>query len=61
MDATVNEIEGIDIKGYPTFKFFPAGSDKPIDYEGERDVEGFKKYLSEKSSAYKAQAKKDDL
>lgn len=53
MDSTVNEVEGIDIRGYPTIKFFPAGSDKGIDYEGDRDVAGFKKYLSEKSTTYK--------
>lgn len=53
MDATANEVEGIDIRGYPTLKFFPAGSTKPIDFEGDRDIDGLKKYLKEKSSTYK--------
>jgi len=53
MDSTVNEVEGIDIKGYPTLKFFPAGSSKAVDYEGDRDIDGLKKYLQEKSQAYK--------
>jgi len=53
MDSTANEVEGVDIKGYPTLKFFPAGSDKAIDYEGDRDIDGLKKYLKEKSASYK--------
>lgn len=53
-DATANEVEGLEIRGYPTLKFYPAGS-KPegIDYEGDRGVEDFKNWLKEKSIHYK--------
>ena len=53
MDSTVNEVEGLDIRGYPTLKFFPAGQTKGIDFEGDRDIDGLKKYLQEKSNSYK--------
>jgi len=53
-DATANEVEGVDVRGYPTLKWYPkGGKTAPVDYEGERDLEGFKKWLSEHSEAYK--------
>jgi len=53
-DATANEVEGVDIRGYPTLKWYPKGGKAaPVDYEGERDVEGFKKWFAEHSEAYK--------
>lgn len=45
MDSTANEVEDIKIQSFPTIKFFPANSDEVIDYEGERTLEGFKKFL----------------
>lgn len=54
MDATANEVEGVDIRGYPTLKFYPKGSkSSPVDYDGARDLEGFKTWLSEHSQAVK--------
>jgi protein disulfide-isomerase A1 len=63
-DSTANEIDGITISGFPTIKFFPKGSTTAVEYEGEREVEGFKKYLEEHSEAYKAHmetSSKEDL
>jgi len=45
MDSTANEVEEVKIQSFPTLKYFPAGSDKIIDYNGERTLEGFKKFL----------------
>lgn len=48
MDATANDPpEGLNIQGFPTLKFFKAGSDKtkPMDYDGDRTVKGFRKFL----------------
>ncbi|XP_067672300.1 protein disulfide-isomerase-like isoform X1 [Haliotis asinina] len=45
MDATANELEDVKIQSFPTLKFFPAGSDQIIDYNGERTLEGFSKFL----------------
>jgi len=54
MDATANEVDGVDIKGYPTLIFYPKGSkNSPINFEGERDADGIKNFLKEKSAAYK--------
>jgi len=54
MDSTANEVEGVEVRGYPTLKFYPKdGKKAPVDYDGERDLEGFKKYLSEKSASFK--------
>jgi len=64
MDSTANEVDGVDIKGYPTLKFYPkGGKSSPIDYDGGRDFEAFKTWLQEKSEAVKASAagKSDEL
>lgn len=37
MDATANEVEGVNIKGFPTIIFYPKADKKnPITYDGER-------------------------
>jgi len=49
MDATENEVEGIQIHSFPTIKFYPANKkSEPIDFDGERTLEGFEKFLKEK-------------
>lgn len=60
-DSTANEIDGINISGFPTIKFFPKGSTTAKEYEGEREVDGFKKYLEENSEAYKVFLATTDL
>jgi len=45
MDATANELEDVKVQSFPTIKFFPAGSNKIVDYTGERTLEGFSKFL----------------
>jgi len=50
IDATANEVDHpkLSVRGFPTIVFFP-GNDKsnPITYSGEREVDGFIKFLSE--------------
>jgi len=53
-DATTNEAEGVNISGYPTLIFYPRGDKaNPVNYDGERDADGIKKWLSEHSESYK--------
>ena len=39
------------VSGFPTIKFFPAGSLTPEDYNGGRDAKAFIKFLNEKANA----------
>jgi len=50
MDATANEAEGVNVQGFPTLKFYPATDKTPVDYSGERTVDGFVKFLKEKAT-----------
>jgi len=46
MDATANDNTVIEVQGYPTLYFFPAGGkDEPINYNGERDLAGFVEFI----------------
>jgi protein disulfide-isomerase A1 len=52
MDATANEVSvpGMAVKGFPTIYFFPAGDKShPVQYDGSRDLNGFLKFLSQKT------------
>lgn len=63
MDSTANEVENVSIKGFPTIKLFKKGDNKIVDYDGNRDVEGFVKFLEGLGDAKKDEepAKKDEL
>ena len=48
VDSTANDVEGLDIQGFPTIKLFKA-TDKqnPVDFEGERDLSGMVDFLGQ--------------
>jgi protein disulfide-isomerase A1 len=61
MDSTANETDKVSIQGFPTIKFWPAGDKTaPLEFEGERTVEGFVEYLKKKATN-PIQENKDDL
>merc|ERR1719199_1009812 len=50
IDATANDVEGVDVEGFPTIKFWRADKkDDPMDYDGDRDVDSFITWLEEKA------------
>merc|ERR1712156_1007179 len=59
MDSTANELEEVKVQGFPTIKLFKKGTNEIVDYNGDRTVEGFSKFLEEASEA-KAEVK-DEL
>ena len=47
MDYTENEVDNINISGFPTVKFYPGNKKNkaPIDYDGDRTVEDMIKFI----------------
>eukprot|EP00515_Schizochytrium_aggregatum_P005634 CAMPEP_0202045920 /NCGR_PEP_ID=MMETSP0963-20130614/996_1 /ASSEMBLY_ACC=CAM_ASM_000494 /TAXON_ID=4773 /ORGANISM="Schizochytrium aggregatum, Strain ATCC28209" /LENGTH=470 /DNA_ID=CAMNT_0048610537 /DNA_START=64 /DNA_END=1476 /DNA_ORIENTATION=+ len=48
MDSTANEVDTVSVQGFPTLKFYPAGSssaDDMLDFDGGRDEEGIKAFI----------------
>jgi protein disulfide isomerase len=59
-DATANEVDGVDIRSYPTLIFYPKDNKAGINYDGGRELDDFKAWLAENSSAVKAQGEQHD-
>ncbi|XP_051765189.1 protein disulfide-isomerase A2 [Ctenopharyngodon idella] len=61
MDAAENDVEDVTIQGFPTIKYFPAGAEKKIvDYNGNRDLETFSKFLDNGGVLPEEESKEDD-
>lgn len=53
IDGSANEIQGIDLQGFPTLYFYPKNNKtEPILFEKERSQEGLVEFLKEKASAW---------
>merc|ERR1711879_245075 len=62
MDSTANEVEGVNIRGFPTIKLFKKGDNEEVDYDGARDLDGFVKFLDKLDEKKEDDAaKKDEL
>ena len=65
MNYTKNELEGFQVRHYPTIKFYPKGENKePIAYQASKTLTDFTNWLHKNSEAYRAanpnyQAEKD--
>jgi protein disulfide-isomerase A1 len=52
MDSTANEVDGVSVQGFPTIKYWPANNkSSPMDFNEERTVEGFTKFLQKHATA----------
>ncbi|PGH19434.1 protein disulfide-isomerase domain [Polytolypa hystricis UAMH7299] len=51
VDADANRSLGkkFGVQGFPTLKWFDGKSEKPVEYEGQRDLESLAKFVSEKT------------
>merc|ERR1719410_1772042 len=47
MDSTANELEDVKVQGFPTIKLFKKGTNEIVDYNGDRTVAGFSKFLED--------------
>jgi len=46
MDSTANEVESVEVSGFPTIKYYPSNNkESPITYDGDRTKEGFTAWL----------------
>jgi len=52
-DSTTNEADGVEIRGYPTLKFYPKNNKNGIDYNEGREYDDLVAWLAENSQAYK--------
>lgn len=54
-DATANEVNGLEIRGYPTLKYYKRGEkDQPVSYDGGREKADIVDFLKANSEAFKA-------
>merc|ERR1712127_744965 len=61
-DATANEFDDVEVQGFPTLKFFPAGEGAEMqDYNGGRTLEDFVKFLEPEADASEEADAKDEL
>jgi len=58
-DATANEFETVEVQGFPTLKFFPAGGEMQ-DYNGGRTLDDFVKFLEPEGAGEDSEEAEED-
>jgi protein disulfide-isomerase A1 len=59
IDSTANELEHTKITSFPTLKYYKKGDNAVVDYNGERTLEGFVKFIE--SGGQEAAEEVDDV
>lgn len=59
IDSTANELEHTKITSFPTLKFYKKGDNEAVDYNGERTLEGFVKFIE--SGGQEAEEEPEDV
>jgi protein disulfide-isomerase A1 len=64
LDHTLNDVEGVEIQGYPTLVLFPADGSDPVYYEEARSLEAMANFIKEKGAlkidAFEGESDDDD-
>jgi protein disulfide-isomerase A1 len=58
-DATANEAEGVNIRGYPTLIFYPKDNEEGVNHDGDRELDDFKEWLGKNSSVLGGSSSKE--
>jgi len=53
MDSTANEVDGLNVRGYPTLIFYGKDDKEGKTYDGGRDFEALKLFIEENSGLKK--------
>jgi len=53
MDSTANEVEGVNVRGYPTLIYYGKDAKEGKNYEGGRDFEALKSFVEEQAGLNK--------
>jgi len=61
MDATINELPHTRVRSFPTIKLYMKESNEAHEYNGERTLEGIKKFLETEGEYGKAAPDHDEL
>ncbi|CAE7262187.1 pdi-2 [Symbiodinium sp. KB8] len=53
VDATANEVDhpGVNVQGFPTLYFFPAGSNTPVTFDGDRTADGIIEFINKNAAS----------
>merc|ERR1712156_568834 len=61
IDATINELPHSRVRSFPTIRLYKAGENEMAEYNGERTLEGLKKFLDTDGVYGKAAPDHDEL
>lgn len=51
MDSTLNEVQGVAVRGFPTLIYYPKDNKEGVNYDGGRELQDLKDFLEKNTSA----------